>query len=150
MKIETNHIIYVARLPLHFWNEMRKIEDFRDNIGLSLISWVVARSLNHEYTELPEQLRPYFAEAEEFSENIDEITDWFSKQLKSLISATSENHPLSGKLSTLAYNFFAGMGVNVLLGNKRDLLITSKVEFDALQAEILKSPDRAPLPPASA
>lgn len=150
MKIETNHILYIARLPLHFWNDMQKVEDYRDNIGLWLISWVVAKSLNFEYTTLPENLKPAFDECEHFTENMDEVADWFHKQLKGLVNATREEHPLYGKLSTLAYNYFAGMGVNTLQGNKRDLLITSKVEFDALRAELLKNPDRAPLPPASA
>jgi len=145
MKIETNHILYIARLPLHFWNEMRDAEDYRDNIGLWLISWVVARALTLEYVDLPKELQPAFDECETFTEEMDEIADWFGKQLKVMLSATDEKHSLYGKLSALAYNYFAGMASGALLQNKRDLLITSKIEFDGLKEELLKTPPPKPV-----
>lgn len=142
MNIETNHILYVARLPVHFWCEFNNVADYRDNPGLWLQSYVVAKTLNLEYTDLPAELQQAFAECEAFTENLSGLVDWFGKQLKVLLTATPETHHLYGALSTLAYNFFAGMGINTVLGNRRDLLITSKLEYDQLKSELLK-----PTPP---
>lgn len=139
MKIETNHILYVARLPIHFWNELKQVEDFRENVGAWLQSYVIAKTLNLEYTELPSELHQAFLEAESFSEDVNKLADWLGAQLKGLLEVVPESHHLHGLLSTLAYNFFAGMGVNTVHANRREILITSKLEFDRLRQQLLKS-----------
>ena len=140
MKIATEHVLNAARLPIHFWNEMRHVDDFDLNIGRWLHSWVIAHSIYLEYSELPEELRRPFLECEAFSKEIDEITSWLTRQVKALLGSVEESNPIHKKLSVLAYNFLAAVDANKDIGSKRELLITTKIELDGLKHELLNTP----------
>jgi len=140
VKIETNYILLVSRLPIHFWNEMNFVPDYRDNPGLWLLSYVVAKSLQREYTDLPANLSPAFKECEEFTEKIEDVVQWFDKQVKGLVEASGSVPKLHVQVNTFAYNYFAGMALNAALPNRREMLITNKLLFDQLREVVLSPP----------
>lgn len=81
----TNTLLSLARFPFHFWDELNPKEDPRDNPAKSIVSWIVAKSLTREFTDLPKVLGQNLAKVLEFNNNSkEEVCNLLRKRIETV------------------------------------------------------------------
>ncbi len=84
----TNTLLSLSRLPYHFWSGLNPSRDSRLNPGLSIVSYIVSKTLLLETTCLPKELNDNFKRIIDFNNQKDQICDFLkfrTKQLETIL-----------------------------------------------------------------
>ena len=112
---DTNMLLSHARLPYHFWSALNPDKDSKDNPGVSIISWIVAKTLTQESSELPKYLSENFKKILEFSNQREKACELLKLRVKSMITVL-ENYSGDNRL--------------------RNLIIQSRINLDSIKLKL--------------
>ena len=80
----TNALLSLARLPFHFWPLLNPKEDKRNNPGMSIIGYIVARTLPYESTVLPNELDENLKKIYDFSNQRENVCEALKERIKTI------------------------------------------------------------------
>ena len=91
MKVTINHLLSLARLPVHFWTELRGGKEHYGNPGSSLMSYAVPK-LSHEIITIPLELYESVNECTAFikdPESLSAIYVWINTKATEVATAAT-------------------------------------------------------------
>jgi hypothetical protein len=82
MIYNTNALLSLSRLPFHFWEDLNPTENPLDNPGRSIMSYVVAKCLPFENSEIPSVLNDNLKKIINFADNRNKIIELLSTRCR--------------------------------------------------------------------
>lgn len=99
----TNTLLSLSRLPCHFWAILNPDKDPRDNPGISILSYIVAKTLRFETTVLPKELNENFKRLLDFSSQKEQICEALKLRIQTLATVLT-NYNGHDKYWSIAIN----------------------------------------------
>ena len=170
MKAHVNELLLYARLPFHFWTELRGGRWPFDNPGCSVLS-LCAHKLNQQMITVPDEMAVSLEECREFTtnaKNVLEVMQWVEKTSETLVVKASSlkkrqavfrelTHLLGSvtNLRTMISTIFSGVTPPDRLDLEQEIslmflqsLIDVKANMELLGAAVINA--STPPPPAKA
>lgn len=116
----TNALLSLSRLPCHFWSMLNPKEDSRNNPGTSIMSYIVAKSLQLETSTLSPDLNDNFKRILEFSNQRDNICLALKKRVKTMETLLG-NYNGHDKYWSIAIN--ASLGLDKIKTKINEIII---------------------------